>query len=410
MKNYNQMQSLYTIRNRKVLVDYLNNDIKYYSEDTEFEYRYSEEFNNKKNFLESMLIENSNNEVLNIVIITGLDCNMKCVYCYEKEYDIKRNDSQINEYDIYNFIENMTKKNIYKRINISILGGEPILERNINFLDSLFKLLKNINLPYKINIVTNGMNILQYKDIIDTWAINEFQITLDGLGEINNIRRKSKNDKIDTFENVVKAVDYLLSKGNKICLRINVDYGNIDYINDFVLFMNKKNWTNNMYIYMYPVTSCGEINNATELEIFKKLLTELKKLDYNYRKMINLDFHGIKYIDTILSNKMPYIRTKFCGAEIGQFVINRDGSIYNCWWGIDNNKFKIGDLQNIDINKIKEFSDRNTLKLKQCHECKYKYICGAGCVYKEYSNKNTIDKGCCSEYEELVGEYLNYVL
>lgn len=78
----------------------------------------------------------------------------------------------------------------------------------------------------------------------------------------------------------------------------------------------------------------------------------------------------------------PKIKTRFCGVAQGQYVITCEGNILNCWWGITEDIFKIGEFIDkdflIDRKKVSYFRERNILSMSKCIKCKFKYICGGG--------------------------------
>lgn len=417
---YNQFQSLYTLDdNRKIILDFFYNTINTYPEDASFQYNYDESYNIKSFNLDNLLIKKSN-ELLDITLITNLDCNMHCIYCYENNacLNIKNKQHSTKVNDIINFISSEFKNNSFKGINVTILGGEPLLEKNISFLNKFFKEINLLTPSSKFCLVTNGLNVNRYINEITAWGINEIQITLDGTEKIHNDRRVALDKNINGFKEIEDGISALLQHNINVFLRINVDKNNVNDIINLAKFILAKDWLNKKLVpYIYPVTTSGNKNyilNDTEVSIFKQVLYELKKEPFEIRNLFRFDFHGIDYIDSLINAQLPSIRTRFCGLSKGQYVISFDGTILNCWWGLDDETFKIGKMDTtgyyINHSKVDKFSKRNTLEISKCKSCKFKYICGSGCTYKEYLNNGTIDKGNCSEFDLLIKEYLNYVL
>lgn len=48
--------------------------------------------------------------------------------------------------------------------------------------------------------------------------------------------------------------------------------------------------------------------------------------------------------------------------------------------------------------------------IEKCKKCKYRFICGGGCVFKANLNYGTINEENCSDFYEIIEEYLKYKL
>jgi len=122
-------------------------------------------------------------------------------------------------------------------------------------------------------------------------------------------------------------------------------------------------------------------------------------------------FHGLDFVDACLAGKPPAPRFNFCGASRNQYVLDPAG-IYTCWWGVSDPAFAIGAYTgtgyDVDWDRILSCHARNIANIPECRECRYKYLCGAGCAYKALSKKGKIMAGNCAEFGPLIGAYLRY--
>lgn len=416
---YNQFQSHYNISNNKtVLVDFLHNEIKVMDDYIEFEYEYDLGYNEKATKLDNILTKKTN-DVLYITFITSLKCNMHCVYCYEKNVGSSYENLEL-ELDldaIISFVKNEYINNSYQKINVSILGGEPLLEKNISKIDKFIEGINKISVNTHFSVVTNGINVKKYIDQIVKWKINDIQVTMDGTELVHNSRRHSIDSNINGFHTIAEGIDILCDNNITAYLRTNVDENNIADICNFGKFIIEKQWLiRGVKPYLYPVTTSGGTNyiiNDSEIVILKKVLKELGKCS-EVKNVFGLDFHGIEYISSILNGRQPRIKTRFCGVSQGQYVLTPEGNVLNCWWGLEEKVFKVGRIQeksySIDHEKITKFYERNILTIPQCINCKFKYLCGGGCTYKEYFNKGSVDSGQCYPYDTLIKEYLTYAI
>ena len=362
-----------------------------------------------KNF--SKLLPNN----LNIVLVPSYMCNMKCQYCYESLYS-KNNFCLTNNHirSIINAIEEYFKRQHYNYITFTLLGGEPLLDYNIHWFNNFFMECNNRNLIYDIFCITNGLNL---NDLFDkcSFKISGFQLTIDGDERIHNQRRPSKDKKINSFNRVIGAIDFLVEKNIYLDIRINIDLNNINALGYIInLFYEKQlHINNNVNIYVYPVTYYPiSAKKNSELEIFKTVLCYLKTLSAE-KRFIGLDFHGREFIDSLLLNKLFIPKFWFCGVSTNQLVFDSNGNISACWWGADTEAFRIGVFDEKKYTfyhwSLEKLHNRTVMKLHSCKSCKYKYICGTGCAFKAVNRKNFDMKGHCSDFYHIIKLYIQFL-
>ena len=153
--------------------------------------------------------------LLDITIITSLDCNFHCTYCYENH-----NGERLNEHSskkIIDFISSKLNEN-YDELLVTWYGGEPLLMIDLiyDMETKLNELCKKHNTKYNSYITTNGYLI--NKSIINKFKkmyLQNICITLDGNKNDHDSRRKLANGK-STFDQIVKNI--IILKKPLICL------------------------------------------------------------------------------------------------------------------------------------------------------------------------------------------------
>jgi uncharacterized protein len=157
-------------------------------------------------------------------ILPTMDCNFRCVYCYE-EHKKNRIDDEV-EKKIIKLVQKIAMK--VKRLHISWFGGEPLLE--IDRIMHLTGEIKNIchtnNCTYSATMTTNGY-LLDDKtiDILKELDIQQLQITLDGPEDYHNKKRPLANG-AGTYRKIMENINKLLEDNIKVTLRINIDDDN----------------------------------------------------------------------------------------------------------------------------------------------------------------------------------------
>lgn len=412
---YNQYQNVYQIeQSRFVIVDFLHNSIRVEESDMQPQYEYDQSCK----LLSERIDRISDLKIvatLNIIIIFNLECNMNCIYCYESSME-KNHEQRGDPQEILTTIEKLLSRKDYQLIAVTFLGGEPILQSNFRDIEVIIEGVRKLEKPSSIGFISNGLDVHKYIDRVKNWKIDWMQITLDGMEKVHNYRRATKDLSRNGFLEIENGLKDLLSINVDVHLRINVDRYNVCHIGDLGRFIFEKGWDSKLQVYLYPVTLSANPNYVlvdTEYEIFLLLLNVLGQESQEIKDLFQLSFHGINYIQKILEKKMPLIRTRFCGVSNGQFVLHH-GRIYSCWWALDEREFQIGTYGKDYCDIIEErecfFRDRCTTHIERCIHCKYKYICGGGCTFKEFKNHGTFTRGNCAEFDKMIGAYLNYVL
>ena len=158
------------------------------------------------------------------LVIPTYSCNLKCTYCYERTYKID-NVKEENLLGIcdkqFEIIDNIVKKykeknpkfSNLKDIRITIMGGEPLLKVNKNIIEYIFNKVKERK--YSVDIVTNGVELDSFMEILKQDCLDHIQITLDGSKEIHDKRRVYANGK-GSFDGILRNIDIALKNNIKI--------------------------------------------------------------------------------------------------------------------------------------------------------------------------------------------------
>ena len=200
---------------------------------------------------------------LDLTILLTLDCNFRCIYCYQNRTETKEKEKENKlELKAEEFEEYLIKflssfKNIEK-LRITWFGGEPTLK--ILMIEKMSNLIidfcnKN-NIIYQGSIVSNGFLLT---DSIVNKLINnnviDYQITLDGLKKTHDMRRRHINMQESSFKRIVDFLIIARKHNLRVSLRINLDKTNIDEIYELIDFLQT---------YYYP----NLIINFARVELF----------------------------------------------------------------------------------------------------------------------------------------------
>ncbi len=415
----NQFQSYYDISARKgATVDFLLGKINYFDKtnaNLEIVVEFSNLYNEKDKLLQEKLNKIVTNKT-NFTIIPSYLCNMNCEYCYEGT--LRKINKVMNigyAEQIIKLLKAITKEE--KDIEFTILGGEPIMQINMKFYDTLFRTIQNYLSSYKLNFITNGLEVKRFIKNLVSYKVTSCQMTLDGGPKIHNTRRKPLNSNFNSFDKICESVNCLLENNIYTFIRVNVDEENVNNLPELAEVIVDKKWnlSDKFEIYVYPISFSGSNVNKTYLEenaLLDKVLSVLGRMPKE-KRVFKLDFHGISFIEAIQNNRTPPLRFAFCDANKNQFVFDTFGYIYSCWWGATKNEFKIGQRIDgeymLDDDKVSKWRNRNVSNIPECAICKFKYICGGGCGYKAIFRKGDLYVGNCAPFDKIILSYLRYL-
>ena len=344
-----------------------------------------------------------NNEELYISILTTLDCNLRCPYCFEHHNEEYLDQSV--EQSIIDFIQNQASN--LKLLKLDWYGGEPMM--NLNSIQRIsrkvIKICQENNIEYIASITTNGTFLNdESMDILEKNKIKYAQITIDGPMDVHDKRRIGKNGE-GTYKTILNNIKKYKERINFI-IRINVDSTNIDRIDDVLI-----EFVNNGF-YGIPIAIKGIVSSeerkVKNIEISGEYLA--KKIFEKY-KLVN----KLKLTPAIFQF-FEASANRFCIIDSqNQYIVSPSGKLFKCGESYKNSDpGLVGSLENGNL-KIKENKMRiwqkNPFEFQECKNCKIFPMCFGGCMMKRIVKKeqacNVDLKYCIRDYFLL---YLNNIL
>jgi len=246
-------------------------------------------------------------DAIKLSIYPFFKCNYRCIYCYLNDEDL-HSDAIID-------IDKLKRLVFYFRnnkLNIEILGGEPLLKPEIiNNITKFF--LENYKIK-SIKISTNGSILNEY--IINILKhFDEVQISLDAADD-----RAYKKIRGGNFNKVINNIKDLLDANVNISLSFVLLRYNVNQIKDF--FKLSKSLSVNKINIGYFIPFGRGLKR-------KDLMLSLETLEKVKRKILILSKKYEIKVRTNIPTKIK--KTKYiCPAGNKEFSILPDGKIAPC--------------------------------------------------------------------------------
>jgi len=256
-------------------------------------------------------------------------CNMKCLYCYEKEKHIDGENyswKQIKEY-----ILNLVKYRTSDFFHIEFLGGEPML--NWNNIKRAYELFESMNLKiWGYTITTNG-TILS-PEIIEYLKRNpkiRIAVSLDGKEWSNQLRIMGNNN--NSYKTAMKNIKTLLENDISIFVHMVTHPYNIAYLEE-----------NIEHFYNEGIKDLGVGTIESTMKIDKEYcdlyVNELNKVS---NKIIDGTLAGLN-IDVLESLKPE--------EDVRSYIKNESGEVVGESYGRSGNDISHQDVY--DVNRCNE--------------------------------------------------------
>jgi SynChlorMet cassette radical SAM/SPASM protein ScmE len=323
-------------------------------------------------------------------------CNLNCSICLRNSSK-KSSERELTTEDWLNLFERLRELRVF---NISLSGGEVLLRKD------LFVLLERLrkNRMHRITLLTNGTLIsekISFK--LDRLKIKNLAISLDGMGEVHDKIRGS-----GSFKETIKGIKNLLSRDIIPTISFTPtreNYKSLEPLVDFLVLLGIKAIQVNT---LSPEGRCGGIYKELVLKYPQQVkeileIIEKKKREYKHVK-ISCQFGFYYYLPILYRDfqkkpenyEIQHLK-KGCGAASTSCTICPNGDMVPCE-GFKN--FKGGNITEQDFNEIWRESENfkiirslakvSMLHTTYCKDCKYIYLCDAGCRAMAYLAYNDL--------------------
>ena len=352
---------------------------------------------------------------LGVVIMPTYDCNFRCPYCFE-QHRLKNGQEWLSNSMSHEMIEAVFaaienyKARGYAVGECTFYGGEPFLTENINVLRDIAGHAKKLGLS--LDAITNGYELDAFLDFMEEYDCKHLQVTVDGVGRIND-RRRIHKDGLPTYDRILGNVELAIQRGISISLRVNVGRENISGMGALIEDLRARGFLDRTdergrFSYYFKAASDDRHpeNNISEQDI----IDELMKNGFTAMEAIGLqsqyNFPELTLRQIFAKEALPQPSPAYCGSEEGMLVIDPFGKLYPCWDVVATEGAAVGftDRQSgrflMGLSKAK-WRTRTSDLLPACETCPYVFICRGGCASRAFARHGSYFREYCGEAKEI---------
>ena len=345
------------------------------------------------------------------VILPTYDCNFRCPYCYEG-HRLKRGTEWLSQKMRPAMIQAVfaalaKQRDKGRRIkDITLYGGEPLMAENREVVEAICAHAKDMGL--EISIVTNGYDLDSYWDLLAKFPVSDMQLTVDGVGVLNDRRRRHRDGK-PTYERILQNAGEAVKRGIDIQLRVNVDRENLSSIPALLQDLEamglrgKKELT----LYFAPVTFVhGSPAEIGYFDILAALREAGESMEEAAGQVNILSTMAAKVWSIMEKKQPPEFSPAFCGAETGMFVIAPDGKIFPCWDFVGIDREAVGYTDETAGEFVLGlptalWRTRTVDLMEPCQTCPYLFLCRGGCAAQAKRETGSCFKRHCGEIKKI---------
>ena len=331
------------------------------------------------------------------------ECNLRCDYCYlHKTHEgmtLERGKQAVDA------VFRSALAQSFRQVKLKYAGGESTLEFSLilQLHDYAQEQADKFNLGLIGVVLSNGIGFGEYKiEALHQRGIR-LSISLDGIGEYQDVQRKFQNGH-GSFTLVERSLDRLVQQNFKPSITVTVSQRNAKGLPQVIEYLLERElpFTINFYRENEYSASFEDLAYQDEQMILamKKAFTKIEN---------NLPpFSLLGAITDRARLDAPHHQP--CGVGQSYMVIDQNGNVAKCHMEIER---KITDISIADPLKVLQLDtigiQNHSVEEKEgCRTCEWRYSCSGGCPALTYrvTGRYDVKSPNCRIYKALFPEVL----
>jgi uncharacterized protein len=356
-------------------------------------------------------------------LVVTTHCNFDCPYCFEDGEQRQR--QQIMTADdvdaAFAVIDAASTEGA--PLDLEVFGGEPLLPANRATIERILDHLAARR--GQASIQTNGSHLASYVELFQRYAttVAQIQVTLDGPQPIHDRRRILRGGR-PTFATIVAGINAVAASDlpAQLSVRMNVDRGNIDALDEMVAVYRSNGWTEDprFSFVAAPVDNrSGILPDERALVSWAELLERLQPrcvdsgggpFDLSIFKVLGHVRHALG--SARMGTTPTFVpKVNYCeAAALKLFVFHPDGYIYPCPEAVGRSELSIGTYRpqfELDAERCALWTGQTILERAECRDCPISTLCGGGCVLAAIEHHGTPDAAYCEGAPDVLATFFD---
>jgi len=366
---------------------------------------------------------------LNLTVLTTLQCNFACDYCYQGDHGdynkFAQKMSMETAVKLAAWIDRELARVAPEKMILTFFGGEPLLNLPVLYYlaERAHRAAEHRGLPLRISIITNGL--LLTEEIVDRLkplGLQSVKITLDGDKDAHNRVRPLRGGQ-GTFDRIIENIRRVAPKV-RINIGGNFDETSMDSFPALLDFLSAQEFADRLQrVNFKPVVREDNAPGVAPAKLNGKGLIALTPVGADGKPanslkgtcMTTVGEGGGSGCDTcnLLDDKMDYLREETkkhgfatsdgvhvgpCHVHYGNaHTIGPDGSLYACPGFTGDQAMSTGHIDD-RREAARESVRERFLRLspwKECGECAFIPVCAGGCVTASHVQLGDMNAPTC---------------
>ena len=320
-----------------------------------------------------------NTEVMELVIATTMDCNNRCVYCYETPRPGYMKPEVQDA--VLSFVEEKWDEIRFKKLKISWHGGEPLLRMDV--IERLSRMLIDFcdahGITYIAHVTSNGrQSTAEVAKKLRELRVYSVTTSLDGCAQRHNCRRLSRSGE-DTYDTIVANFDNLLAEGITVSASFPLECNNFE---DYHTIGNELIKKPGMIV---RSSQLRNYNDTFVEEAYRRidLTTRPDFADQSFQFFMEQDPTAAELEEALAPMHI------FCGTPIQNWwAIDELGNVYKCSGELGDESRVIFSLMDapeertVNWELLSMYMSFSPTKDEQCRKCRVLPLCQGECAFE----------------------------
>jgi uncharacterized protein len=375
----------------------------------------------RRRFSEYMTSVKSNTDELNVTLLTTLQCNFACDYCFQGDhgdYNLHADKMSLaTAAQVGDWIERELERVEPSRFLFTFFGGEPLLNLPVMYYlaERLWAATQARGVEMAVNIITNGL--LLTPDVVDRmlpFGLNGIKITLDGDKDTHNRMRPLRGGQ-GTFDRLIENIRRVAGRC-RIAIGGNFDESSVDSYPALLEFLKQQEFADQLVkVNFKPIIRAEKAQPVLAKGMIPLIPVNASNKPLNGTCMTSAGAGGGSTCDNcdFLDDKMSFLREETrkhgfpthdgvhngpCHVHMEHaHTIGPDGSLYACpgFTGqLATSTGHIDDRHEASRDEARLAFDRLD-PWKDCGDCAFMPVCAGGCVASSFSQLGDMNRPTC---------------